>query len=86
MEKFESLRATEQQYFTDMVQKCKDSGERACASSDPLFVQRLGTVPWDVLLHTPVQQSTDWCPVAPRTQARRWWSASGALTTRPTTC
>ncbi len=26
VEKFESLRATEQQYFTDMVQKCKDSG------------------------------------------------------------
>ena len=27
VEKFEALRATEQQYFTDMVQKCKDSGE-----------------------------------------------------------
>jgi T-complex protein 1 subunit epsilon len=26
VEKFESLRATEQKYFTDMVQKCKDSG------------------------------------------------------------
>ena len=29
MEKFESLRATEQKYFTDMVQKCKDSGAMA---------------------------------------------------------
>ena len=28
VEKFEALRATEQQYFKDMVQKCKDSGER----------------------------------------------------------
>lgn len=26
VEKFEALRATEQKYFTDMVQKCKDSG------------------------------------------------------------
>lgn len=26
VEKFESLRATEKQYFVDMVQKCKDSG------------------------------------------------------------
>lgn len=39
VEKFESLRATEQQYFTDMVQKCKDSGacllhvETCCDSS-----------------------------------------------------
>ena len=31
VEKFESLRATEQQYFTDMVKKCKDSG--ACPAS-----------------------------------------------------
>lgn len=29
VEKFESLRATEQKYFTDMVQKCKDSGAKA---------------------------------------------------------
>jgi hypothetical protein len=29
VEKFESLRATEQKYFTDMVQKCKDSGAPA---------------------------------------------------------
>ncbi len=26
VEKFEELRRQEQQYFTDMVQKCKDSG------------------------------------------------------------
>lgn len=26
VEKFENLRATEQKYFVDMVQKCKDSG------------------------------------------------------------
>ena len=31
VEKFESLRATEQQYFTDMVKKCKDSGARAAS-------------------------------------------------------
>ena len=28
VEKFEALRATEQQYFKDMVQRCKASGER----------------------------------------------------------
>ena len=32
VEKFEALRATEQQYFTDMVQKCKDSGKRSVAT------------------------------------------------------
>ena len=33
VEKFESLRATEQKYFTDMVQKCKDSGVLAARLS-----------------------------------------------------
>jgi len=28
VEKFESLRAAEQQYFVDMVKHCKDAGER----------------------------------------------------------
>jgi hypothetical protein len=29
VEKFETLRQAEQQYFTDMVQRCKDAGEGA---------------------------------------------------------
>ena len=28
VEKFETLRAAEQQYFVDMVKRCKDAGER----------------------------------------------------------
>jgi hypothetical protein len=31
VQKFESLRAAEQQYFVDMVQKCKDAGVCWCA-------------------------------------------------------
>jgi hypothetical protein len=30
VEKFESLRHAEQQYFIDMVQKCKEAGELLC--------------------------------------------------------
>ncbi len=46
MEKFESLRATEKQYFVDMVQKCKDSG--ALSSNPqllPLLLSPLCTMP-----------------------------------------
>lgn len=40
VEKFESLRHAEQQYFIDMVQKCKDVGEQA-AAVNRVFALRL---------------------------------------------
>ena len=92
VEKFESLRATEQKYFTDMVQKCKDSGELASlfqltcrlhisAGSRPTRT-RCCSCTAVVNSHT---HATDARRMTPA-QARRWSSASGASTTRPTTC
>ena len=95
VEKFEALRETEKQYFLDMVKQCKDSGAtliicqwHALAFSTLHFERTLQAF----AVHNPVLKL--WLALAARSRQiylkwrfiKLWLGATGALTTRQTTC